>query len=107
MAYYSSLSVSVGAYTKASDYNHVADSVDWLQTQGDVGHDLDTATGDGYHRATYTQPLICKAAADRYGSLWLDDTDPANIVWRTKTGTSAAAVTPGAKTEGVAFALGN
>ncbi len=106
MAFYTGLSVSVGDYTKATDYNQAADSIAWLQAQGDVGHDLDPATGDGYHRATYSDPVIFKAAGNRFGSLWLDDTDPANIVWRTLTGTSAAAVTPAAKTDGVPLTLG-
>jgi hypothetical protein len=67
---------------------------------------MDPSTGDGYHRATYSNPVIFKAASNRFGSLWLDDTDPANIVWRTLTGTSAAAVTPGTKTAGVPITLG-
>lgn len=100
MAWTANLDVDIGDYTKASDYDLLADNADYLQTLADVGHDFDISTGTGYHRGLYSNPVIFKASASVFGSLWLDDTDPTNIEWRTLTGASAIAVTPAAKTDG-------
>ena len=94
MAYYPSLSVAVGAYTKASNYNQAADSIGWLQEQGDVGHDLDPDTGDGYHRGSWQAPLILKASASLFAAFWLDDTDAAHVLERRKIGATALACLP-------------
>jgi hypothetical protein len=103
VAYYPSLSVSVGAYTKASDYNHAADSLAWLQQQGDVGHDFDPDTGDGFHRGSWQAPLVLKASASLFAALWLDNTDPGRVLLRRKTGSTAAAAMPSSITDGEAL----
>ena len=106
MAYTLALDVNIGDYTKASNYDTLSDNADYLQVLADIGHDFHVSTGTGYHRALYSAPIIFKASASVWGSLWLDDTDAANILWRTLTGSSAAAVTPAAKTNGVPLGVG-
>ncbi|MBM3279897.1 MAG: hypothetical protein FJY95_17740 [Candidatus Handelsmanbacteria bacterium] len=65
--------------------------------------DPDSAEG---LKGSWQNPQIFRAASNVYGSLWLDSTDPNNICWRTKTGTSIAAVTPANMTDGVQIAVG-
>lgn len=99
------LSVTVGGYIQASHYNDLADNPEWNREKADVGHDFNITTGDGYHRGDYSNPLILKSSA-AYGALWIDDTDAGNIVLRALTGASVGAVTPSAKTDGVAIGVG-
>lgn len=106
MAYTLALDVNIGDYTKASNHDNLSANVDYLQLLADVGHDFHISTGTGYHRALYSAPTIFKASASVFGSLWLDDTNAANILWRTLTGSSVVAVTPAAKTDGVPLGVG-
>lgn len=100
------IDVAVNDAILASHIDNLADNTETNRENADVGHDFDITTGDGYHRALYSNPIIFKASSTVYGSLWLDDTDASNIVWRTLTGASVAAVTPAAKTDGVVIATG-
>lgn len=103
---YSVSSVSIGAFTRAADHNQLNTNIIWVVDKADVGHDFNTTTGDGYHRGLFSAPIIFKASASVFGSIWLDDTDATNIVFRMMSGVSAAAVTPAAKTDGVVIGVG-
>lgn len=100
MAFTDAITVAVGQAVLASTTNNLADNTEFNRTKADVGHYFDISTGDGYHRALYSAPLILKASASVYASLWLDDTDSSNIFLRFLSGSSPAAVTPGTKTSG-------
>lgn len=103
---YSVSSVLIGAFTRAADHNQLNTNVIYVVGLADADHDFDTVTGDGHHRALWSNPQFFKASASVWGSKWLDDTDPNNIVFRMMTGVSKVAVTPAAKTDGVVIGVG-
>lgn len=100
------IDVAVGDAILAAHVDNLADNTEANREMSDVGHNFGISTGDGYHRGLYSNPLIFKASASVWGSQWLDDTDPTNIVFRMMSGVSAAAVTPAAKTDGVVIGVG-
>ena len=44
------LDVDIGAATKASDYDALADNPEWLRDKANQEHDFDISTGDGSHK---------------------------------------------------------
>ena len=101
------LDVSPGDAILASHVDSLADNTETNREMGDVSHDFDITTGTGYHRATYSSPMIlANAAGTRYAQLWLG-TDGANVQLWIKTGASLVASTPASDTDGVAIAVGS
>lgn len=74
MVWTPSLDVDIGDYTKASDYDLLADNPEYLQVLADVQHNFDVSTGTGYHKAI-TQ-LITDAAGATVKDLLTSEWDP-------------------------------
>ena len=51
MAFTNALDVSIGAATKASDYDSLADNTEFNREKADAEHDLDISTGAGKHKS--------------------------------------------------------
>ena len=60
--WYDGLSVSVGDYTKASDYNKLVSDVEYVRDLADINHDFDISTGTGYHRSAVGDPMHWRVA---------------------------------------------
>ena len=61
MAYYGSVTVNIGDYTKASDHDKLRQSIEYLRAAADVDHDFDASTASGYHWASLIHPLHLRA----------------------------------------------
>jgi hypothetical protein len=61
-------------------------------TVADVSDYVDIEPVDGNHRGAYTAPLILQGSSTLFVGLWVDNTDPANVLIRAKAGTTAASV---------------
>jgi len=76
MAYYGSVTVNIGDYTKASDHDKLRQSIEYLRTAADVDHDFDTTTASGYHRASVGVPLHLRVDASTVWSCgWWQSSD--------------------------------
>jgi hypothetical protein len=67
MAYYGTVTVSIGNYTKASDHEKLRQSLEYLRTLSHADHDFDPATGTGYHRQSVAAPQHVMVAS---GVVW-------------------------------------
>lgn len=91
-----------GQATTLSRLNIARESIDYLKYALSVLMDTDAAAGLA---GSWDNPLVLRASANAFGSLWLDDSDPANIVWRTKTATTRAGTLPAGISQGVRLAV--
>ncbi|MBM3280798.1 MAG: hypothetical protein FJY95_22380 [Candidatus Handelsmanbacteria bacterium] len=94
---------ATGEATTVPRLNVSRNNADYLFEAVSVLTDPDEAEG---LKGSWQNPIIFRASASCYGSMWLDNTDTGNILWRTKTGTSIAAVTPANITDGVMVTVG-
>lgn len=75
-AFTDNLDVSIGAYTKASDYDKVADNTEFCREKANIEHDLAIGTGTGKHRRI--NAFITDAAAAAVQDMLSLEWDPAS-----------------------------
>jgi hypothetical protein len=107
MAFTDALDVVIGAATRASDYDSLADNTEFNREKADAEHDFDISTGDGKHKriqfdADNTRDIgsASARAKDLYigGSVYLGGTGAANALDDYEEGTWTAGLTAGSGT---------